>query len=78
MDDGRFGRAVRVLRQRRGWRQSDLGDRCGLSRSAISDIERGHVDRYALHSVRRMLRALNAAASLDVRWAAPGDLDRLL
>ncbi len=78
MDDVRFGKAVLMLRQRRGWRQADLGDRCGLSRSAISDLERGRVDRYALHTVRRLLAALNADADLNVRWGAPGDMDRLL
>lgn len=78
MDDARFGRTVRVLRMRRAWRQVDLGARCGLSRSAISDIERGNVDRYALQTVRHLLRALNADASLDVRWGGPGDLERLL
>lgn len=78
MDDLRFGRSVRVLRQRRGWRQADLGRRCGLSRSAISAIERGRVSRYTLASVRRLLAALNADADLLVRWSAPGDLDRLL
>ena len=78
MDDVRFGRAVLMLRQRRGWRQSDLGDRSGLSRSAISDIERGRVDRYTLHAIRRLLAALNADADLNVRWGAPGDMDRLL
>lgn len=67
-----------MLRQRRGWRQADLGDRCGLSRSAISDLERGRVDRYALHTIRRLLAALNADADLIVRWGAPGDMDRLL
>ena len=78
MDDARLGRTVRVLRQRRGWRQEDLGTRCALSRSAVSDIERGRADRYTIASVRRMLRAVDADADLTVRWGAPGDLDRLL
>jgi transcriptional regulator with XRE-family HTH domain len=78
MDDARLGRTVRVLRQRRGWRQADLGARCGLSRSAVSDIERGRMDRYTIASVRRLLRALDADAELAVRWGGPGDLERLL
>lgn len=78
MDDARLGRTVRVLRQRRGWRQEDLSTRCGLSRAAVSDIERGRADRYTIASVRRLLRALDADGELNVRWAAPGDLDRLL
>lgn len=78
MEDARLGRTIRVLRQRRGWRQVDLAARCGLSRSAVSDIERGRVDRYTIASVRRVLRALDADGELAVRWGAPGDLDRLL
>jgi transcriptional regulator with XRE-family HTH domain len=78
MDDARLGRTIRVLRQRRGWRQADLGRRCGLSRSAVSDIERGRADRYTIASVRRLLRAMDADGELSVRWGAPGDLERLL
>lgn len=78
MHDARLGRTIRVLRQRRGWRQEDLGRRCGLSRSAISDIERGRVDRYTIASVRRVLHALDADGELSVRWGAPGDVERLL
>jgi transcriptional regulator with XRE-family HTH domain len=78
MDDARLGRTIRVLRQRRGWRQEDLGRRCHLSRSAVSDIERGRGDRYTIASVRRVLRALDAVGELSLRWGGPGDLERLL
>ena len=78
MDDTRLGRTIRVLRQRRGWRQDDLGRRCALSRSAVSDIERGRMDRYTIASVRRLLRALDADGELTVRWGGPGDIERLL
>lgn len=78
MDDIRFGRAVRVLRQRRGWRQVDLAHRCGLSRTTVSAIERGRVRRYTVASVRSLLAELNADVDLLVRWGAPGDLDRVL
>lgn len=49
-----------------------------MSQSAISDIERGHLDRYTIASVRRVLRALDARAELDVIWRSRGDLERLL
>ncbi len=78
MDDQRIGRVILILRQRRGWRQSDLAARSGLSQSAISDVERGRISRYTLETVRRLLRALDASASLDVMWGGRGDLDRLL
>lgn len=78
MDDARIGRIVVVLRQRRGWRQTDLATRAGISESAVSRIEHGQVDRYTVATVRRVFKALDAAASLDVRWHGRGDLDRLL
>jgi transcriptional regulator with XRE-family HTH domain len=78
VDDRRIGRAILVLRQRRGWRQADLGRRAGISPSAISDMERGHLDRYTLARVRRVLNALDASGELDVMWSGRGSLDRLL
>jgi transcriptional regulator with XRE-family HTH domain len=78
MDDQRLGRVLLVLRQRRGWRQIDLALRARVSQSAVSDIERGHVDRYTVHVVRRILAALDASVTLDPIWGGRGDLDRLL
>lgn len=34
---------VRMLRQRKGWTQKELGIHTGLSESTIFNIERGHV-----------------------------------
>ncbi len=78
MEDNRIGRTVLVLRQRRGWRQSDLSARSGVSTSAISDLERGRLERYTLATIRAVLAAFDARASLDVTWGGHGDLDRLL
>jgi transcriptional regulator with XRE-family HTH domain len=77
-DDARIGRAILVLRQRRGWRQIDLAARAGVSDSAVSDLERGQLDRYTITTVRQVLKALDASAEIDVRWHGRGDLDRLL
>lgn len=78
MEDQRIGRVMLVLRQRRGWRQGDLAVRAGVSQSAISDMERGRIDRYTVHTIRRALRALDASVTLDPLWGGRGDLDRLL
>ena len=78
MDDQRIGRVILTVRQRRGWRQEDLATRSGVSQSAISDMERGRIDRYTLQIIRRVLRALDASVSLDPMWGGRGDLDRLL
>lgn len=78
MDDQRIGRVILILRQRRGWRQEDLAIRSGVSQSAISDMERGRIDRYTLQTIRNVLRALDASVGLDPMWGGRGDLDRLL
>lgn len=36
-----IGKQLRELRKSRGWRQSEVADKVGLSRSAISNIEAG-------------------------------------
>ena len=77
MDLVRLGRVIRALRRRRGWRQSDLAARVGVSQSLISLVERGHGDRLALRTLLRMANALDARMVIDVRWRA-GELDRLL
>lgn len=78
MEDQRIGRVIRVLRLRRGWRQIDLAIRAGVSQSAISDMERGRIERYTVQIIRRTLRAVDATVALDPMWGGRGDLDRLL
>lgn len=78
MEDARIGATIRLLRQRRGWRQIDLAARSHVSQSAVSDMERGRVDRYTVATTRRVLLALGARASLDVVWGGRGDVERLL
>lgn len=36
-----IGKQLRELRKSRGWRQSEVADKVGLSRSAVSNIEAG-------------------------------------
>jgi transcriptional regulator with XRE-family HTH domain len=38
-----WGRRVREAREAKGWKQSDLAERVGLSQQAISFVERGVV-----------------------------------
>ena len=41
IDKARIGKQLKELRLARGWRQVEVADRMGLSRSAISNIEAG-------------------------------------
>ncbi len=77
MDDLRLGAAIRRVRHRRGWTQSQLAARARVSSSLVSSVERGHVDSVALGTLRRIAGALDIRDDLTARWRA-GDLDRLL
>ena len=70
-------RAVRALRQRRRWRQSDLADRSGLSRHTVSRLERGLFENLPIGAVVSIAAALDATLDITLRWGGEG-LDRLL
>jgi transcriptional regulator with XRE-family HTH domain len=77
MDDARIGRALRVLRQRRGLRQSEIAMAAGVSQSTISDIECGRLGRLPIATIRRVFAAVDAGFDGAVSWRGAG-LDRLL
>jgi transcriptional regulator with XRE-family HTH domain len=77
MDAIRFGRAVRVLRLRRQLTQTQLGARCRMSRSQISRIETGRVDRIRIGDLQRLAIALDARFEPMLSWRGAG-LDRLI
>jgi HTH-type transcriptional regulator / antitoxin HipB len=77
VDDLRLGAALRAMRLRRGWRQSDLAQTAGLSHGTVSLIERGHVADVTLDTVRSVAAALDARVEVLVRWRG-ADVDRLL
>lgn len=77
MDDSRVGRLLRALRRRRGWTQTELANRAGVSQQAISLVERGHGASLSGRSMRRIFAALDARWEPTVSWRG-GALDRLL
>ncbi len=77
MDDVHAGRALRRLRTRRGLTQSELAALAGVSQSSVSLVERGHLDRLSLRTVRRLFAGVEATYDSVVRWRG-GALDRLL
>jgi ribosome-binding protein aMBF1 (putative translation factor) len=70
MDCQRFGRSVRALRHRLGWRQEDLARRCGASQTAVSRVERGLLSGVSVARVDRLVVALGAELDIRVRGAA--------
>jgi transcriptional regulator with XRE-family HTH domain len=77
MDDQRIGAALRAIRVRKRWRQSDLAARAGVSPSVVGRVERGGASEVPLGRLRRIATALGARLDAIVRWNG-GDLPRLL
>jgi transcriptional regulator with XRE-family HTH domain len=77
VDAVRFGRGIRALRRRRGWRQLDLAIRAGVSRSVIARVEQGRADRLPLMTLDRITRPLDARVMCRLEWHGE-NLDRLL
>jgi transcriptional regulator with XRE-family HTH domain len=77
MDRQRFGRSLRALRQRLGWRQADLARRCGMSQPAVSRLERGQLGGATIGAVEGLIVGLGAELDMRVRWHGE-ELDRLL
>lgn len=73
----RIGAALRAVRVRRRWRQSDVAARAGVSRATVSLAERGHLGRMPLDTIRRMAQVLDVRLDLVARWRG-GELHRLL
>jgi transcriptional regulator with XRE-family HTH domain len=77
MQDQRLGSALRVVRIRRKWRQEDVAVRARVSRTVVSMVERGHIDRTSLATVRAIAHVLDVRVDVVARWRG-GELDRLL
>ena len=73
----RVGRAFRAVRLRLRLRQRDVAARAGVSRSVVSLIERGHLERLSVGTVSRVAGVLEIRLDIVPRWRG-GELDRLL
>jgi transcriptional regulator with XRE-family HTH domain len=77
VDDQRIGRALRVLRRRRGMRQADVAAIAKVSRSLVSLVERGHLGSVTVKTIRSLFAAVDAGFEGQVLWRG-GAIDRLL
>ena len=77
MDSIRFGRGIRALRHRRGWRQEDLAAAARVSRGVVARLEQGRGDRAPVATLERVASALGARVIVRLDWQGEG-LDRLL
>ena len=56
VDDAKLGRLMRLLRQRRGWRQIDLATKAGIGVSAVARLESGRLEPMRLATSGRLFR----------------------
>jgi HTH-type transcriptional regulator/antitoxin HipB len=63
---GQLGPALRALRMARGWSQTELGRRVGLSQERISSIER-QPERITVGQLLTVLMALDGELLVDAR-----------
>jgi len=67
---GQLGPALRALRQLRGWSQTELGRRVGLSQERISSIERAP-ERVTVGQLLTVLMALDGEMRVAARAPSP-------
>lgn len=77
VDDAQIGRALRELRRRKHLRQIDVAEKAHVSQGTISLIERGHLGRLSVATIRLVFGAVDAGFQANVSWRG-GALDRLL
>jgi transcriptional regulator with XRE-family HTH domain len=77
MDAIRFGRAVRELRVKRGWRQDDLATQVGVSRGVVARVEQGRGDRLTIRTVEKLIAVMGARFVWRIDWQGEA-LDRSL
>jgi transcriptional regulator with XRE-family HTH domain len=77
VDEQRFGRIVRAIRHKKGWRQADVATRARLSQDLVSRVELGGADALTVAALRAIGNALGARVTVSIAWNG-ADLDRLL
>jgi len=77
VDDIAFGRALRAIRHRRGWTQSEVGAKAGAQQSVVLLVQRGHFEGMSVRSLRTICTALEVRLLFAPSWRG-GEIDRLL
>jgi transcriptional regulator with XRE-family HTH domain len=75
-DDFQVGRMVQAIRLAHNLRQEDVASRAGVSRRAVSRLERGLVDGMTVGSLRAISRAMGMPSIAWLGWRTP-EVDRL-
>lgn len=72
-----LGRRFRAVRIRRRWRQQDLAERAGVSRTVVSRIELGQWTDVSMANILAVAQALGIRLRLSASWEG-SDLDRMI
>lgn len=75
IDLKRLGENVRFRRQGKGWKLSDLAEKCGISKAYISDLENGAAGRPNIQYVFAIANALSVTLDELLDDAAPKRTD---
>lgn len=70
--DAKIATQIKVLREQRGWTQTELAQMAGMKQSRISALENVNYDAWSVSVLRRLASAFDVA--LDVRFESFGDL----
>lgn len=76
LDYGKIGKRIRQIRQTKGWSQSDLAKKCGISMSFLGHIERG-TRIMSLDTFVNICVAIETRAD-ELLWGVPGPSDAVL
>jgi transcriptional regulator with XRE-family HTH domain len=77
VDAVRLGSICRALRIKKKWRQVDVAEKAGTTRSEVSRLERGKARELRLTVLVGIIDALGGRLDFKVFWQG-GELDRLL
>ena len=70
LDYGKMGMRIRQVRRARGWSQSELAEKCGISMSFLGHIERGS-RIMSMETFANICTALDAGAD-ELLWGVAG------
>jgi transcriptional regulator with XRE-family HTH domain len=68
MDYAKVGSVFRAVRIRRGMSQGQVAEAAGVSRTAVSTIERGVLENSSLRIIGRVSAALGISCAFEARW----------
>lgn len=78
MNKREIGKQVALLRRQRGWDQSELARRAGVSRAFVCNLERGKGGDPGLQKVLNILALFSFTLEAQEEDTSPPTLDELL